>query len=305
MRALLPLVLLVGCAPVEPPPFIQWLPDHPLISAHRGGAHLAPENTLAAVVQAQNHDAEIIEIDVQRSADGELMVIHDHSVDRVTGEGRGCAVEQDTTTETFGSVRVDELDVAELQALDAGACFADLDGDPTYRDSGVFVPTLREMLSSFPSQRFVVESKDHEVEAAEELLDVLTELDAFARTCILDFDDGFIAALAERAPPEACIAQPASGIRCWSTSGLFPFGGGGCPDYDLMWMPHTNSGLSLKKRSIVQDIQDAGMPVFMWTLNEPDLLADVLALGVNGVVTDRPDLARALIGAPGVGAGAD
>ena len=305
MTRLLLLLVLSGCGAADPPPFIQWLPDYPLISAHRGGAHLAPENTTAAVTEAQNHDAEVMEIDVQRSADGELMVIHDHSVDRVTGEGNGCAVDQDSGTETFGSVLVHDLDVAELQALDAAACFTDLNGDATFAGAGVVIPTLREMLTAFPTQRFVVESKDHEVEAAEELLAVLLELDAFERTCVLDFDDGFIAALAERAPPEACIAQPASGIRCWSTSGLFPFGGGGCPDYDLMWMPHENSGLSLKKQSIVDDIQAASMPVFMWTLNDSALLSEVIALGVNGVVTDRPDLARQLIGQPGVGPGAD
>ncbi len=302
MRRLLPLLLLCGCAEAEPPAFVQWLPDHPVISAHRGGAHLAPENTIAAVVEAQNHDVEIIEIDVQRSADGELMVVHDHSVDRVTGEGGGCDTAQDTQTETFGSVLVHDLTVAELQAFDAGRCFLDLDGEASYAGTGVVLPTLREMLTAFPSQRFLVESKDHEAEAATELLAVLTELDAFDRTCVLDFDDGFVATLAAQAPEGACIAQPSSGIRCWSTSGLFPFGGGGCPDYDLMWMPHENSGLSLKQPSIVADIQAAGMPVFMWTLNDAALLAEVLALGVDGVVTDRPDLARALIGSPGVGA---
>ncbi len=305
MRWVLPLLLLFGCATADPPPFIQWLPDYPLISAHRGGAHLAPENTIEAVIEAQNHDTEIIEIDVQRSAEGELMVIHDHSVDRVTGEGNGCDIEQDTEKETFGSALVHDLTVAELQAFDAGACFVDLNGDATWVGQGVVLPTLREMLAAFPTQRFVVESKDHEVEAAEELLVVLEELDAFERTCVLDFDDGFIAALAERAPEEACIAQPKSGIRCWSTSGLFPFGGGGCPEYDLMWMPHENSGLSLKQDSIVDDIQAAGMPIFMWTLNDAELLSEVIALEVNGVVTDRPDLARALIGEPGVGGSAD
>jgi glycerophosphoryl diester phosphodiesterase len=305
MRLLATLLLLSGCAQGDVPAFVEWLPDHPIISAHRGGAHLAPENTFESVTEALNWDAEVMEIDVQRSSDGELMVIHDHSVDRVTGEGNGCDIDEDTEKETFGSVLVHDLTIAELQDLDAGACFTDLNGDASYSGAGVFIPTLRELLDEFPTTRFVVESKDHEVEAAEELLAVLQELDAFDRTCVLDFDDDFITALAERAPPEACIVQPRSGIRCWSTSGLFPVGGGGCPEYDLMWMPHENTGLSLKTDRIVDDIQAAGMPVFMWTLNEGELLAEVLALEVDGVVTDRPDLARQLIGTPWIDGGSD
>lgn len=300
MRFLLLTLLLAGCSLPEAPAFVTWLPDHTTIAAHRGGAHLAPENTIAAVVEAQNWDSEIIEIDVQRAADGELVVIHDHSIDRVTGAGNGCGIDQDTQTETFGELLVHDFTVDELQEFDAGACFEDLDGAATYVDAGVVIPTLREMLQAFPGQRFLIESKDHEPEAVEALLAVQQELDAWDRSCVLDFDDGFIEAYAERAPEGACIAQPSSGIRCWSTSGLFPFGGGGCPAYDVMWMPHENSGLSLKKDSIVDDIQQAGMPVFMWTLNDAELLAEVLALEVDGLVTDRPDLARGLIGTPGV-----
>ncbi len=297
-------LLLVGCAESTVPPFIEWLPDHTLIAAHRGGAHLGPENTATAVEISQQPgiEAELMEIDVQRSADGVLVVIHDHSVDRISGVGNGCDIEQDTQTETFGSEHVADLTVEELQALDAGFCFEDADGATPFRDSGVVIPTLTEMLAAFPGQRFVVESKDHTVEAAELLLDTISEADAFERTCFLDFDDAFIAALSERAPAEACIAQPSSGIRCWSSSGLVPFGGGGCPDYDLMWMPETNGGFDLKLPRLVQDVQAAGMPVFMWTVNEVPLMDEVLALGVDGVVTDRPDLLRDRIGSFGVGA---
>ena len=304
IRALALVLLLTGCAAPESPPFIQWLPDHPIVAAHRGGAHLGPENTITAVQIAQEPgiEAEIMEIDVQRSADGVLVVIHDHSVDRVTGAGVGCEAEQDTETETFGSEHVADLTVEELQELDAGFCFEDLDGGTPFRDAGVIIPTLAEMLAAFPGQRFVVESKDHADEAAQLLLDTVAAADAFERTCFLDFDDGFIAALSEAAPPEACIAQPSSGIRCWSSGALVPFGGGGCPDYDLMWMPEENGGFDLKLPGLVADVQAAGMPVFMWTVNDVPLMDEVLALGVDGAVTDRPDLLRDRIGSFGVGA---
>ncbi len=293
--------LVSACADREPPPFVQWLPDHPIVAAHRGGADLAPENTIRAfeVAMEPGVEAELIELDMHRSSGGELVVIHDRSVDRVTGEGAGCAAEQDTEHETFGTVLVAEHTVEELQAFDAGYCFEDADGAFPYRDSGVFIPTLREVLDRFPGQRFVLEVKDHATETAEELVEVLDESDDWDRTCILDFDDGFIAEFAALAPEEACIAHPSSGIRCWATAEIFPFGGGGCPAWDVMWMPHDNSGFDLKKASLVGDIQATGAPVFMWTINDAALMQQVLDTGADGVVTDRPDLLRELVGTPG------
>ena len=301
--SLLAIALLSSCAEQEPSPFVQWLPSHPIVAAHRGGADLAPENTIRAIETATQPgiEAELIELDMHRSASGELVVIHDRSVDRVTGEGSGCSTEQDTEHETFGALLVADQTVEELQAFDAGACWEAPDGTFPYRGTGVVIPTLREVLARFPGQRFVLEVKDHALETAEELAEVLDEGGDWGRTCILDFDDAFIAELAAIAPAQACIAMPTSGIRCWATGDIFPFGGGGCPAWDLMWMPTESAGFDLRNESLVRDIQAAGMPVFMWTVNDTAGMEAVLATGAEGVVTDRPDLMRELVGLPGGG----
>ena len=77
-----------------------------------------------------------------------------------------------------------------------------------------------------------------------------------------------------------------------------PFGGGACERYDLGMVPHENGGYDLKKERFVDNIQATGAPVFMWTINDEPLMEQVLDLGVDGVVTDRPDLLREVIGAP-------
>ncbi len=293
---------LAGCTS-ERPPFIEWLPDIPIVAAHRGGAEIAPENTLAAFRRAREPDieAELIELDFHRDRFGELVVIHDKTIDRVTGEGRdGCDTEQDSEDETFGDLRVDELTFLELAEYDAGYCFEDEDGEFPYRDAGVTIPTLRSVLEEFPTQRFVLESKDHTPEAAAALLALLEELDAFDRSCVLDFDEDFIEAYAQDAPEEACIAHPSSGIRCWTTGDLTPFSGGGCPDWDLMWMPHERSGVDLARAGVVRDLHAAGMPVLMWTVDAPDRMQEILDVGADGVVTDRPDVMRDLVGRPGL-----
>jgi len=269
----------------------------PLVAAHRGGADLAPENTLQAFRAAQGPaiEAELIELDLHRAADGELVVIHDRTVDRVTGAGSGCSTLQDTEHETFGSLAVADLTLAELQELDAGACHDDGSERFPFRGTGVQIPSLRQVLEELDSQRFLLEVKDHDPATAVALLDLLESLDAYHRTCILDFDDAFVTELAGLAPEEACIAMPSSGIRCWSTAEVFPFGGGGCPSWDVMWMPHTNSGLDLARPGLVRDLQAAGIPVFMWTANDRDTMEAILQTGANGVVTDRPDLLRSLL----------
>ena len=102
------------------------------VAAHRGGASAAPENTLAAVREAVRRGAHQIEVDLRRSADGEIVVMHDARVDRTT-DGRG-AVAKHT--------------LASLRALDAGAHFAaDFAGEP--------VPLLREVLEAVPSDRWL------------------------------------------------------------------------------------------------------------------------------------------------------
>ena len=289
--------LTAGCAAPSTPAFVAWLPTQPIVVAHRGGAALAPENTVRAIQRAQEPqiEAEVVEIDLHSTADEVIVVLHDKSVDRTTGVGAGCDIPQDTKSETFGELLVRDLTLAEVQELDAGACFVDEAGGAPFAGTGITIPTLRETLTTFPTQRFMLEVKQTEPSIIEPLLDLVQELDALDRSCFLAFDEDATLELARVAPEGTCISMPASGIRCWSTDGLFPFGGGGCPVYDVMWMPDTSSGLDLKKKRIVNNIHDAGMPVFMWTINDSETMSAALAAGVDGVITDHPDLARQVL----------
>ncbi len=289
----------------DPPPFVTELPEGPLIIAHRGGAEIAPENTMPAfdLAFAAPISSEIAELDIHASADGELMVIHDRTVDRMTGEGTGCATEPDSEEETHGTVWVRERTVAELQAFDAGYCYedpaagADAPDDERYpyRGQGVVIPTLRKVLEAHADRRFILEVKQQEPSVVEPLIDLLEELDRFDSVCFLDFDEVVTAEYREKAPDHACVSLSGEGIRCWASEAIMPFGGGACEDYDLGMVPHENGGFDLKKDRFVQNLQALGMPVFMWTVNEDDLMHEVLDLNVDGVVTDRPDALRAIL----------
>src|SRR5688572_26020312 len=147
-----------------------YLAGAPLLVAHRGGARLAPENTLVAFTQAvERWRADILETDVHLSADGEVVVIHDPTVDRTTD----------------GSGRVRDLPWAALRELDAGYRFRALDGSSPFRGAGVRLPLLAELLERFPRMRINVECKT--AEAAAPLARVIERHGASHRVLIAAF----------------------------------------------------------------------------------------------------------------------
>jgi glycerophosphoryl diester phosphodiesterase len=141
---------------------------HPLLRAekkmvigHRGNAMFAPENTLVSVAQGVESGADAIEIDVHLSADGEVVVIHDATLDRTTS----------------GSGAVAHKTLAQLRQLDAGARFTnDRGGTYPWRDQDIRIPTLPELLNTFPHVPFVIEIKA--AGAQQRVLDIVREFDA-------------------------------------------------------------------------------------------------------------------------------
>lgn len=302
--SILLLFLVCGCEQTAPP-FVQALPDGPLVVAHRGGAGEAPENTLAAFLRSADVSiaAEVMELDVHTTADDVLVVIHDRSVDRVTGEGNGCGTEPDTEDETFGTVLVQETELAELQSFNAGYCWEEpsaTENDPEsirypYRSSNATIPALEDVLINLDEQMFIVEVKQQEPSLVEELIEAIAGAGAMERVCFSNFDPDGASELAEHLPDNGCLALSSEGIRCWASEAIMPFGGGACERYDLGSVPHENGGYDLKKERFVSNIQATGAPVFMWTINEEPLMNQVLDLGVDGVLTDRPSLLREVI----------
>ena len=298
--ALLGAVLGTGCSSGDLSPFVDWLPaGRHVVVAHRGGAHLAPENTLPAMHRAGEPDieAEVIEIDLQQTSDGVIVVSHDRTVDRMTGVGNGCDIEQDPIDEGSNGVEfIQDLTLAEIQGLDAGHCFTDLDGENSYRGQGVVIPTLREVLEEFPGRRFILEVKQHEPSIVEPLAALIDEFNAFERTCFLTFHDEETADLREAVPENACVAMSAAGTRCFAGEDLLPFGGVPCDVGDIAVVPHESAPFDLKRSRFVANMQSYGMPVFMFTVNDADTLLAALEAGINAVITDRPDIARERVG---------
>jgi len=248
----------------------------PRLFAHRGGALEAPENTLEAFAVGLAAGADRLELDVHATSDGEVVVLHDETVDR--------------TTDGSGPVRGKPL--GEVRELDAGAGFVGEDGSRPFLGRGIRIPTLAEVLEAFPGIPLNIEIKQDEphIEAA-----VLAVLDRFSarRRVLLAAEHGVVMERIRAAAPDvhsgASVDDLADFARRWETGELADYR----PRGAAFQVPPRAFGKPLVTREFVQLAHRFGVEVHVWTVDEEDEMERLLALGVDGIMTDRPTRAGA------------
>lgn len=245
----------------------------PIVIGHRGCAGEAPENTLASFERALLQGAAVLETDVHLTRDGHPVLVHDDDVERCT-EGEGA---------------VADLDLAGLQKLDAGYRFSpDGHGHPA-RGQGHHVPSLAEALRAFPDARFNLELKQALPGIVEQTLRVVRRAGR-ARDCLLTAaDDALMAELRERVARDelpvalgACTGEVAALVRAAAAGHPVPTGP------MALQIPSEFAGQPLVTPELVSCAHAHGMQVHVWTIDEPDEMAALLALGVDGIVTNFP-----------------
>lgn len=248
-------------------------PDgRPRVFAHRGGAALNPENTLPAFEHAVALGADGIELDVRLSRDGEAMVIHDPDLDR--------------TTDLRGPVARATAD--ELARADAGFHFRPDAGHP-WRGRGAGVPRLRDVIVRFPALPFIVELKGRDAELARVAVEVVRAAGALDRVCFGGFSDDTLRA-ARRVGPDGCTSAATSEIR-WALYRSYVGWPLGRQPYRAFQVPEALNGTTIVSPRFVRYAHRAGKLVQVWTVNtEPDMRR-LVDWGVDGLITDRPDLA--------------
>ena len=254
-------------------PFLQG--PLPIAFAHRGGSLLWPENTLLSFEGAVGLGCRYLETDVHLSRDGVLVIIHDPTVDR--------------TTDGSGLVRA--LPLEELKRLDAGYRFSP-DGGRTYpfRGQGVTVPTLAEVVEAFPQVFLNIDLKRHDAAMIEAMAGFIEERGLQDRLLIASFADAVIKAF--RARTRKQVATAAAGWetrRFWVASrlGLTALIRPAC---DALQVPPRTGRLTVVDRRLVASAHRRGLQVHVWTVDEVAEMRRMLALGVDGIMSDRPDL---------------
>jgi glycerophosphoryl diester phosphodiesterase len=253
----------------------------PWIVAHRGGSALAPENTFPAFDRAVALGADALEIDVRLTADGTVVVFHDEDTARLTGAP--------------GTIEARSL--AEIAALDAAHAFSP-DGDATFplRGAGVRIPTLAATLARYPRTRLNVDAKTEDAALSEALARAVAAAAAVDRVCVGSFFDVQAERLG-RLLPAAARYLPQDAATCHVLAAKADSGGEGCPHgYDLADLPHRVGAMTVVDAKVIAYFHARGIPVHVWTVDDEREMRDLLALGVDGIVTDRPDLLARVLG---------
>jgi glycerophosphoryl diester phosphodiesterase len=249
--------------------------------SHRGGAGLEPENTLQAFQRAvEAYRTDVVELDVHLTRDRVLVVHHDATVDRCTD----------------GSGAIASFDLEGLRALDAGFRFT-LDGGASFPRRGrtIRIPTLREVLEAFPATRINLEVKA-DVPGIEALLaSELRGLRAVDRMCIGSESDAVAARLCTSLP-EACHFFPRDALTAFVIGALNGDETPPDPRFHVVDMPAEYEGMPLITPELVRIAHQHGIPILVWTIDEEPQMRALLEAGVDGLMTDRPDVLRGVLG---------
>ncbi|KPN21959.1 glycerophosphodiester phosphodiesterase [Arthrobacter sp. Edens01] len=243
--------------------------------AHRGNSAQAPENTLAAFASAAAAGAGMIETDLQLSADGAVVLIHDQTLDRTGGRAG----------------RVDELTAPELGQADAGSWFSPIfAGEPIPR-----LEDLVDFAARNTGLRWLLEFKgDWTPDQAAPAAGMLRDAGLGGRCVLQGFSPRTLRSLQAAAPDIdrglLITLPPAPGEEQHLLGFLAETGAGYCN-------PH--GGVLEASPQLVSALQAAGVKVCTWTLNLPEQWAAAAAAGVDGIITDRPaELAAWIAGIP-------
>ena len=240
--------------------------------AHRGasGKGLAPENTLAAIEKAIEIGVDAVEIDIHLTADGHVVVIHDRTVDRTTN----------------GAGPVDQMTLDELKRLDAGSWFA-------REFVGERVPTLQEVLDLVGWRTLVlIEAKTEE--AAEKAVTIIRSMRAQSRVVMQSFLGPAVRSinrLDQRIPTAFLMTGGEATLRRQTgvVKRVLKLGA---------------NALALKYTAatpdLVQTFLSRAMGFWVYTVDEPEMMQEMIEMGVGGIITNYPDRLNQVLAGDGV-----
>jgi glycerophosphoryl diester phosphodiesterase len=250
----------------------------PRLFAHRGASGRVPENTLEAFRAGLEAGADLLELDVHATRDGDVVVIHDESLER--------------TTDCRGLVR--QRSTAEVRAADAGYSFMDDRGDRPFAGRGLRVPLLAEVLAAFASTPLNIEIKqsDPAIEAA--VVELLDRHHARDRVLLAAESDGIMQRIRAAASDVLTGFSAAEVLDFYTRVERDDFA-----DYHpvgrALQVPHFHGDIEVVTPQFVRRAHEHGLEVHVWTINDEAEMLALAGLGVDGLMSDLPDVLSAAI----------
>ena len=249
----------------------------PLVIAHQGGDGIWPGDTLYAFEKAVEIGADVLEMDAHITRDGAIVLMHDEEVDRTT-DGTGL---------------IENLTLDELKQLDAAYQWSN-DGSKTfpYRGQDIQVPTLEELFQKFPQMHYVIEIKLTQNPIDQPLCDLIRRYDMHEKVMVASFHDEAMQNFREICPEIATSASRTE-VRNFVLLGKVFLSGFIAPKYQSIQPPYDpkeSLNIPIMTERFIREAHAKNIRVEPWTVDDPALMKQYIEWGVDGIMTDRPDL---------------
>ena len=249
----------------------------PLIIAHQGGDGIWPGDTMFAFEKAVEIGADVLEMDAHITEDGQVVLMHDEEVDRTT-EGTGL---------------IEEMTLEELKQLDAAYKWSN-DGDKTfpYRGQGIQVPTLEELFRKFPQMHYVIEIKLTQNPIDQVLCNLIRKHNMQDKVMVASFHDEAMQKFRDTCPEIATSASRTE-VRNFVLLGKVFLSGFVAPQYQSIQPPYDpkeSMNIPIMTPRFIREAHAKNIKVEPWTVDDPELMKQYIEWGVDGIMTDRPDV---------------
>ncbi|MBN2292313.1 MAG: glycerophosphodiester phosphodiesterase [Pirellulales bacterium] len=235
------------------------LEDKTQVTAHRGGSAAAPENTMAAVKLAIEEGADWVEIDVQETADDEVVVIHDSDFMKLAGV----------------DLKIWDATMADLEKIDIGSSFS-----PKFKDQRV--PTLAQVLDACKGKVGVnIELKyyGHDKQLEKRVVEIVEAHGMTSSVVIMSLKVDAVKKMKSIRPD-------------WKVGLLMSVSAGGLENLDVDFLA-VNAGFA--DRSFIRSAHNLNREVYVWTVNDAATMSKMISRGVDSLITDKPGLARSVL----------
>ncbi len=264
-------ILYALARPIPHHPYFE--PDKFLVIAHRGGRSLGPENTIYTFKRAIEKGADVLEMDLQTTADGQLVVLHDRNVNRTTN-GKGA---------------VDGFSLSELKKLDAGFRWSPHNSNTfPLRNKGITIPTLADVFQALPDTRMNIEIKSSQVNTIQDLCRVIREHGMAEKVMVACFDSGKLGEFRSVCPEVATSAGASEAVLFyWLQRAQLE--SAYSPSAQALQIPEAYRDRRITTSRFLDAAHARNMRVHVWTVNDTESMQRLIALGVDGIMTDYPD----------------
>jgi glycerophosphoryl diester phosphodiesterase len=289
-KAIIILLILVGtcflasfaCSLIKSSPDRNYIIEKgkvPLIIAHGGSKQLFPENTMMAFDGVDQFHPDVMEMDVVLTKDSILVTHHDLTINRLSnGEGN-----------------VADYTYDGLKQFNFGHKFKDAGGSYLYRDTIIPPAKLEKVLAKYGSKyQFCIEIKDYSPElgqrAARQLYKLLKKYDMESRTLVACFEDDVLSYFYKISDGKIHISSGKQQTKQFIILDILHLGNFFTGKTSALQIPVEREGFKLDKKSLIKTAHQKNIAVHYWTINDEEKMKELIDLGVDGIITDRPDL---------------